>query len=89
MREVDFRSVARHAVSAAKVELASGDSDRLLYAALQLRMAVEALTYERAHAYRGLLPPAQCGAWQPRKVMQALLEMDPLADQGGTLLVGL
>jgi hypothetical protein len=87
--EQDFRALARQALSAARIELDSSDPARLAYAALRLRMAMEALTYERAHAYRGLLPPEQCEAWQPKKMMQALLDLDPLADQGGTLFVGL
>jgi len=51
--------------------------DGLVYAALHLRMAIESLTYERTQAYREFLPPENIAAWQPRRVLEALLEIDP------------
>ena len=50
---------------------------------------MEALTYERAMAYADDFPPSEYGTWQPRKVMQALLEIDPKADIGAGLAIGL
>ena len=81
----DFRSHAQQCLTAAKMEIASGDESRLPYAALRLRMALEALTYERAHAYREFLAPGQCEAWQPKRIIDTLLAIDPHADQGRAL----
>jgi hypothetical protein len=52
-------------------------------------MALEALTYERLRAYKDFLPIDQCEAWQPRQVLRALLEIDPHADKGATIFIGL
>lgn len=84
-----FRSRARESLAAAQLEIASEEESRLPYAALRLRMALEALAYERAHAYRKFLAPDQCEAWQPKQVMETLLAIDPNADKGGTLAMGL
>jgi hypothetical protein len=39
---------------------------------------MEALTYDRALAFKELIPPEEFRTWQPRKLMGALLEIDPL-----------
>lgn len=86
---VNFRERAREALKRAKTELASGDDARLHYAALELRMAIECVTYERAKSYEKELPENEYDVWQPSKLMSKLLDLDPLADQGGTLSFGL
>lgn len=85
---VDYRSKARHYAKTARAELASGDDDRLRYAALDLRFAIEALTYDRATAYKKELPPKEYETWQPKKLMAVLLEIDPTADKDSTIRVG-
>jgi len=70
------------------MELNSENKDRLIYAALNLRMAIEALTYDRAKAYEQELPESAYFTWQPKQLMAKLLEIDGTADQGGTLAVG-
>jgi DNA-directed RNA polymerase subunit RPC12/RpoP len=85
----EYRSDARRCLVAARIEMDSGDPMRLPYAALRLRMALEAFTYERVDAYRAWLAPGQCDTWQPRQVMKALREIDPNADKGGSLTIGL
>jgi hypothetical protein len=87
--KVNFRQRAREALQRAKAELASGVDERLHYAALELRMASECVTYERAISYEEELPENVYDDWQPKKLMGRLLELDPLADQGGTLSFGL
>ena len=64
-----FRHLARESVGRARAELASGDRARLKFAALELRMAIESVTYERAHSYRDEIPQAEYRTWQPKKVM--------------------
>lgn len=84
-----FRQLAKLSTARARQELSSGDSDRLKYAALELRMAMEGLTYDRAYAYRQEIPPSEYNTWQPRKLMQLLLEIDPTADSDSTIAIGL
>ena len=87
----NFRHEARQAVARAK-SLLEGDSvkpEHLRYAALDVRLAMEALTYERAHSYRQELPESSYDTWQPRKLMQVLLDIDPHADANSSLSVGI
>ncbi|MES0174441.1 hypothetical protein [Mesorhizobium sp. M0006] len=85
----DYRNQAREYLASAKAELASSDNRRLKYAALDLRFAVEALTFDRATAYKSEMPPAEFETWQPRKLMALLLEIDPSADKDSTIAVGI
>jgi hypothetical protein len=85
----DYRNDARRELARAKVELGSADDERLKYGALELRMAMESLTYDRALAYKDEFPPAEYETWQPRKVMGILLEIDPNADKDSSLAFGI
>jgi DNA-directed RNA polymerase subunit RPC12/RpoP len=84
----NFRQQARDALSRAKDELASDSFERLKYAALELRMAMECLTYERAKTYARELPPTEYETWQPKKLMMLLLEIDPRADKDSSIAYG-
>jgi hypothetical protein len=86
---MDYRSNARTHLKRGEEELESGNTERLKYAALELRMAMEALTYDRALAYKDDFPPAEYETWQPRKVMSVLLEIDPTADKDSTIAYGI
>jgi hypothetical protein len=59
----DFRQRAREALRRAKNELSSTDPERMRYAALELRFAMEAVTYDRA-LERQLLGRGY-GRWAP------------------------
>lgn len=85
---MNYRNEARVRLDAAKNELASGDNTRLPYAALELRMSMEALTYDRALAFKDEFPPAEYETWQPKKVMLVLLEIHPSADADRALAIG-
>jgi hypothetical protein len=87
--QLSFRQKARDALHRAKDEMNSASLERLKYAALELRMAMECLTYERASSYAGELPPAEYATWQPRKLMQLLLEINPRADKNSSIAFGL
>ena len=89
MKSIDFRHMARQALERAQLQLASGNADRFRYAALELRMAMEALTYSRAQAYAAELPPEEYDIWQPKKLLDLLLDIDPLADAEGTWSYGI
>jgi hypothetical protein len=82
------RSRARSALASAQSELASGEDQRLKYAALELRIAIESVTYDRALAYKSEFPPHEYETWQPKKVMSILLEIDSTADSDSTLSFG-
>lgn len=86
--KVRFRNEARAALKRAKEEIESADGARLRYAALELRLAIEALTYDRAQAFKKELPPAEYATWQPRQLLKVLLEIYPEADKGRTLSIG-
>jgi hypothetical protein len=78
--ETDYRRLAKRHVCCAKMALSKDDS-HLGYAALDLRMAIEAVCYDRASAYSKELPDAVYRMWQPRKLMNFLISLDPLADK--------
>jgi hypothetical protein len=86
--EVSYRNIARKHLKCAEDELNSDSDLRLKYAALDLRMAMEALTYDRALAYKDEFPPNEYETWQPRRVMSVLLDIDPMADKNCSLAVG-
>jgi hypothetical protein len=86
---MDFRSEAKSALERARVELASNAPERLKYAALELRTGLEAITYDRMRMYKDDIPPEEYATWQPKKVMQLLLDIDPYADQGCVVHIGI
>lgn len=49
---MDYRNDARKYLKRCEEELMTGENERLKYAVLELRMAMEALTYDRALAYK-------------------------------------
>ncbi|MFT3930394.1 MAG: hypothetical protein QM709_08885 [Spongiibacteraceae bacterium] len=85
---LSYRDLAREHLKRAEEELCTSFEQRLKYAALELRMAMEALTYDRALAYKDEFPPAEYKTWQARKVMLVLLDIDPAADKDSSLFVG-
>ncbi len=85
---MDYRHEARKYLKRAENELGTFDDDRLKYVVLELRMAMEALTYDRAQAFKDEFPPSEYETWQPRKVMTILLDIDPTADCDATYSIG-
>ncbi|MBB2841562.1 UNVERIFIED_ORG: hypothetical protein GGE64_005346 [Rhizobium etli] len=64
-------------------ELLAGEGQQLIYACLELRLAIEAIVYETLQAYEKNLTPDVAEAyrhWQPNKVLELLRRHDPLAD---------
>lgn len=82
---MQFRHEARQALARAKKLLAQGDDHSLRYAALELRMTLEAGVYDRLHDYRRDLPKSVYETWQTPRVLRLLLEIDPEADQPSTV----
>jgi hypothetical protein len=85
----NLRHLARESLARAKAEVAVNDPHRLRYAALELRDAMEALTYDRALAFQGDIPPEEYKTWQPRKLMGVLLDIDPSIGMTSTIAFGL
>lgn len=64
-------------------ELLRGEGQQLVYACLELRLAIEAIVYETLQAYEKNLSPEVAEAhqhWQPNKVLELLYAHDPLVD---------
>jgi hypothetical protein len=85
----NFRHLARESLARARAELASEASSRLKFAALELRMAIESVTYERAQSYKDEIPPSEYRTWQPKKLMQVLVDIEPNADKGVSIAFGI
>lgn len=83
-----YRQMARESIARAQKEIASDDPIRFRYAALEVREAIEALIYERASVFKEDLRPEYLKVWQPRKLMQLLISVDPAANMGCTVRIG-
>jgi hypothetical protein len=86
---MNYRNSARTALKRAKEAIDNGSDHYLQYASLELRMALEALMYERAGLYKEELPKKALSTWQPNKLLKTLLEIDPYTDQSATIAVGI
>lgn len=85
---VQFRNLAQEQLARAKTELASANPERLKYAGLELRFAMESVTYDRAFAFKKEIPPVEYKTWQARKLMQVLHDIDPKIGMTTTVRVG-
>jgi hypothetical protein len=77
----------REAYDAATALLAKGDEGSLRYAALELRRCIEAIVYEKLKVYGQLLPEASVHQWQPPQAFDALIEIEPNAQETLTFAV--
>jgi DNA-directed RNA polymerase subunit RPC12/RpoP len=72
----------------AKKFISSNDFEELKYACLDLRMCIELICYEKFELYLNEIPIDVFKMWQPRKVLNFLLEIDPYACFDHSLVVG-
>jgi hypothetical protein len=86
---INYRNQARSHLKNSNILLESNADKELTFAALELRMAMEAITYDRAIAYKDEFPPSEYATWQPRKVLLMLLEIDPNTDKDSAISFGL
>lgn len=84
----DYRHLARASLKRSIELQEAGEDHSLVYAALELRKAMEALTYERARAFKDDFPPSEYATWRPKDVMSVLLEIDGNADKNSSLSIG-
>ena len=82
-----YRNMARNALSRAKLNMDANDDEQLQYAALDLRMGLEALTYELAERLKDDIPPEEYGKWQPPNLVKMLASIDPTVGHDSTLTI--
>jgi len=88
MDKPEMRWKARECVTRAKNLLVNGDEPSARYACLELRFAIEYLTYDLLHTYREELPYDTLKKWQPRELIAEMRNVDPYADCSSRLDVG-
>ena len=70
------------------IDAAGHDPHSLVYAALELRLGLERVCYEKLKLRLGYVSAAELKGWQPHKVLQALQELaDPRIAEDAILLV--
>lgn len=85
----NMRHAARECVSRARDLIARGDELSARYACLELRFAIEYITYDQLESYMKEVPNDALKKWTPKQVISELLEVDPHADKSKTVAVGL
>jgi len=80
-----YRAQGRDHLARAQALLATGRQDELIYAVLELRMAIESHVYATAEAYSDELPEPKLAKWQPPGLLRELLTIDPHVDTTGTI----
>jgi predicted nucleic acid-binding Zn ribbon protein len=76
-----YRLLAKERLAKAATLLETETDDNLVYACLELRKCIEALSYELLTSYLSEVPLKAVETWQPDKVMKELLSIDPGADR--------
>jgi hypothetical protein len=77
----------REAFNAASALLAKNDGSVLRYVALELRRCIEAIVYQKLMIYGDLLPEGSVNQWQPPQAFDALIEIEPNAQETRTFAV--
>jgi hypothetical protein len=77
----------REAYNAAAALLAKQDDGCLRYVALELRRCLESIVYEKLRVYGRLLPEGSVHQWQPPQAFDALIEVEPNAQETITYAV--
>jgi len=79
----------RDCLNRAKTLLDSHGPQCVHYAALELRMCIEAMAYEQLTSFKAHIPQAVLETvWQPPQLLKILRQLDPLADQELELSMG-
>jgi len=87
MEEFEYRRSARDHCESAR-ELLDGSKKSIRYACLELRMAIEALTYSSLKIYLSEVSNSAMKEWTPKRVLEELLVVNPTADQSITVTIG-
>lgn len=62
-------------VNRAKEELVTADPERLKYACLELRMAIERIVYWKLQNRFDRVSPREISAWQPKRAIEQIMEL--------------
>lgn len=68
--------------------LEADSEESLRYAALELRMCIETLTYEKLRSMSAMIPESVLRTWQPPQAVKALLEFEPDGDRTFEIYAG-
>jgi predicted RNA-binding Zn-ribbon protein involved in translation (DUF1610 family) len=71
----------RATLARAKDLLATNREEDLRYACLELRMCIETICYEKLKLYQKQVPQELLETWQPKKVIESLLEYEPYIEE--------
>lgn len=70
-------------IALAVVHLESDDDDRLKYACLELRFALERIAFQKLQLRLDKITREEISAWQPKRIIESLMELvDASIDQG-------
>ncbi len=64
-------------IKRARKLIEEGTPESLRYACLEMRYCIEAICYEKASLYKNQLSESEIKTWQPKKLIEILLEFDP------------
>lgn len=79
----------RECLQRARDLLATGRPIDLIYAALDLRLCLEAMTYEKLRSFENMLPPSLLDrTWQAPQLLRAMTQLDPSADKPVQIFAG-
>jgi DNA-directed RNA polymerase subunit RPC12/RpoP len=73
----------------AKDLIARGDQASARHACLELRLAIEYITYNQLQAYMSEVSDVALKKWTPKQVISEMLEVDPHADKSSIITFGL
>ncbi|TPK63856.1 hypothetical protein FJ930_26105 [Mesorhizobium sp. B2-4-15] len=75
----EYRERAKDHLKTVDILLGAGDDGLTRYACVELRLCVEAICYGMLCLYRAELSKGELAKWQPKKVLDELLEIDKYA----------
>lgn len=84
---MSMRSLAAAHLQAAEVQLAQQSERALRYACLDLRMAIECITFDLLALYRDDVLDETLTEWRADKILVALKRIDPSADASPTIQI--
>jgi len=84
----NMRHVARECVDRAKHLLSLGDEPSVRHACLELRFAIEYLSYDLLQVYRDEIDFDAVKKWQPKAVISEMRTVDEYADKSNALYMG-
>jgi hypothetical protein len=82
-----FDAVEKH-VANVQILLGRDDEHSVIYAALEIRMAIESLFYALLPQYEEEIPEDLLKQWQPRAIIDAIIDCNPLVQWHSQVTIG-